>query len=408
MPIVSIFSGSFSSADEITERLQKKSGLPVITDADIVKKASLHSEIPEKRLSRCFSARTSVFNPFTHEFERSLAWLKRALAEYLQENRVIVHGFAGHLIPSAISHALRVCIIKDTAGRIRECARACNLDPGDAKNRIAAEDAEKTRWVKIHTDSDNPWNSRLYDMVLPVGSISEEKALMLLEQGMEDRAAAITEENLKATASFMEETEIEAALAGQGHAVRVKSDENTVTLIIDRPVMMMERLEAELRDAAAPASAGKNIRVRVEPRPGLKEAYRKFDNESPSRILLVDDEQEFVQTLSERLEMRDIGSAIAYDGESALEIVETDEPEVLLLDLQMPGINGIEVLKHVKETRPEIEVVILTGHGTRKDRETCIKLGAFAYLEKPVDIDILSRTLGQANEKMRKNLNQGT
>ena len=95
-----------------------------------------------------------------------------------------------------------------------------------------------------------------------------------------------------------------------------------------------------------------------------------------------------------------MGSAVAFDGESALKLVQEDEPEVMILDLKMPGIDGIEVLRKVKETRPDIEVIILTGHGSEADRETCMKLGAFAYLHKPVDIDILSKTLRQANEKI--------
>ncbi len=118
----------------------------------------------------------------------------------------------------------------------------------------------------------------------------------------------------------------------------------------------------------------------------------------------MDDEREFAQTLSERLLMRDMGSAVAYDGESALAMLEEDEPEVMILDLKMPGIDGIEVLRRVKQTRPEIEVIILTGHGTEADRATCMALGAFAYLNKPVDIEVLTETLRQAKEKMRQNL----
>jgi two-component system, OmpR family, response regulator CpxR len=101
--------------------------------------------------------------------------------------------------------------------------------------------------------------------------------------------------------------------------------------------------------------------------------------------------------------MRDIGSAAAFDGESALALVSEDEPEVMLLDLRMPGIDGMEVLKRVKAEHPDIEVVILTGHGTDVDRKECMAIGRFAYLEKPVDIDVLSDTLKRANEKMRKN-----
>jgi len=95
---------------------------------------------------------------------------------------------------------------------------------------------------------------------------------------------------------------------------------------------------------------------------------------------------------------------VAYDGESALAIISEDEPEVMILDLKMPGIDGIEVLKRVKQTRPEIEVIILTGHGSDQDRQTCLGLGAFAYLQKPVEIELLTDTLKKANEKMRQNL----
>ena len=116
-----------------------------------------------------------------------------------------------------------------------------------------------------------------------------------------------------------------------------------------------------------------------------------------------------VQTLSERLLLRDMGSAVAYDGESALEMLREDEPEVMILDLKMPGIDGMEVLRQVKATQPDIEVIILTGHGNETDRETCMGLGAFAYLQKPVDIDVLSETMKQANEKIqaRKQAQQG-
>jgi DNA-binding NtrC family response regulator len=90
-------------------------------------------------------------------------------------------------------------------------------------------------------------------------------------------------------------------------------------------------------------------------------------------------------------------------------MLREDEPEVMILDLKMPGIDGMEVLRQVKATQPDIEVIILTGHGNETDRETCMGLGAFAYLQKPVDIDVLSETMKQANEKIqaRKQAQQG-
>jgi two-component system response regulator CpxR len=163
---------------------------------------------------------------------------------------------------------------------------------------------------------------------------------------------------------------------------------------------MLSRLEQELKEIVNKIEGVKTVGTEVGKNFHQADIIRKLHFKAPSRILLVDDEREFVQTLSERLLLRDMGSAIAYDGESALQMASEDEPDVMILDLKMPGIDGIEVLKRIKATQPEIEVIILTGHGNESDRETCMQLGAFAYMQKPVDIDILSETMKRANEKI--------
>ena len=165
---------------------------------------------------------------------------------------------------------------------------------------------------------------------------------------------------------------------------------------------MLNRLEKELESIVLNVNGVNSVKIGVGEDFYQTDIYRKVDLKAPSKVLLVDDEREFVQALSERLLIRDMGSAVAYDGESALNMVKEEEPEVMILDLKMPGIDGIEVLKKVKESNPEIEVIILTGHGSEADRETCMKLGAFAYLHKPVNIDLLSETLKKANEKIRE------
>jgi DNA-binding NtrC family response regulator len=121
------------------------------------------------------------------------------------------------------------------------------------------------------------------------------------------------------------------------------------------------------------------------------------------RLLLVDDEQEFVETLADRLRMRDLDARIARNGEEALSAVEREEPDVIVLDLKMPGIHGIEVLKRVKEAYPHVEVIILTGHGSKKDEEAATRLGAFDYVKKPADLDALVTRINNAfKQKMRK------
>jgi DNA-binding response OmpR family regulator len=121
------------------------------------------------------------------------------------------------------------------------------------------------------------------------------------------------------------------------------------------------------------------------------------------KLLLVDDEVEFVDTLKARLALRDLDARVARDGDEALSAVEAEEPDVIVLDLKMPGINGIEVLRRVKQAYPHVEVIILTGHGSKKDEDTARGLGAFDYLQKPVDLETLvPRITGAFRRRMKK------
>jgi CheY-like chemotaxis protein len=117
------------------------------------------------------------------------------------------------------------------------------------------------------------------------------------------------------------------------------------------------------------------------------------------KVLLVDDEQEFIEALSERLKMRGMDATLALDGEQALAAVKGDEPDVVLLDLKMPGMDGLEVLRRIKKAYSHLQVVMLTGHGTEEDGEQALRLGAYAYLLKPVDLDQLVETLRDAFRK---------
>ena len=120
------------------------------------------------------------------------------------------------------------------------------------------------------------------------------------------------------------------------------------------------------------------------------------------KILLVDDEEEFVKSLSERLQLRELDANMALNGEQAMEIVTDEVPDVMVLDLRMPGIDGMEVLQRVKKNYPNVQVIILTGHGSDKDESLANKHGAFAYLRKPVNLDTLVDTLKKANKYKKK------
>jgi len=123
------------------------------------------------------------------------------------------------------------------------------------------------------------------------------------------------------------------------------------------------------------------------------------DSMDKIKLLLVDDEEDFVKTLSERIKIRKLGSKIAFNGEEALEMIDNQIPDVMILDIKMPGIDGMEVLRRVKSNYPNVQVIILTGHGTENEIQEALRLGAFASFQKPVDIDVLMESIINAYKK---------
>jgi CheY-like chemotaxis protein len=400
-----LFSGSYCREQEVVSKLVELTGCRLVRDEDVVAAASARSGMPAAKVQKAFSGKASVFNTFTREKERSLAYLRLALAELLSDDGLLIAGRTGLLIPKRISHVLRVCLIADLKFR-SDAARQEGVAEKDAVKTIHKLDEEAAQWVATVVGGGDPWSPALYDIVIPMNKMTVAQACELVVGNLQKDILSPTPDSQQAAADFLLEAAVEVALAKEGHQVEVSAENGAVTLTINKHVLMLSRLEEELQSIAGRVPGVRSIATRVGKGYHQADIYRKFNFELPSKVLLVDDEREFVQTLSERLLMREMGSAVAYDGESALAMINEneDEPEVMILDLKMPGIDGIEVLKRVKQNRPEIEVIILTGHGSEEDRETCLRLGAFAYLRKPVDIDVLTETLRKANEKMRQNL----
>ena len=393
MSVITIFNALYCNEDQIIQQLIEKTGYRLVNDNEVVALASKLSGIAPDRISRAFSAKTSLFNPFTHEKERSVAYLRLAVAEILPQDKLVIVGFSSHLVPAIISHVLRICLIAEMNSRINQAQ--------SLPKTIQKSDEDRAAWTTQLLQNTDPWDPTLYDIIIPTDKIAVEESIHLILSNLQTDVLSPTEASLAALADFQVQAKVQVTLALEGHEVGVSVTNGTVNLTIEKNVLMLSRLEQELHEIVAKVEGVKSVSTQVGKNFHQADIYRKIDFQAPSRVLLVDDEREFVQTLSERLLLRDMGSAVAYDGESALQMLHEDEPEVMILDLKMPGIDGMEVLRRVKETQPEIEVIILTGHGNETDKETCMQLGAFAYLQKPVDIDILSETMKKANEKIQ-------
>ncbi len=407
MPVISIFSGIFCREDETIARLAAETGFGKIDDPHLIAEAHRVSGMSAEKLQRAFSGPASVFNNFTHEKERAVAFLKLALAEALEKDGLLLVGFCSHLAPPSISHILRTCLIADRGFRVAVAAEKAGLSEKEAVRAIRTADQERAAWVASMHGVADPWAPNLYDVVIPMHKVGVEEAVGIIGRNLRKDAVRVTAASRQAVRDFQLAARVETALSREGHHVEVSADNGRVSLRINKKVLLLKRLKKELRAIAEKIPGVSEVDIRVGKGFHQSDIYRKVDFEVPSRVLLVDDEREFVQTLSERLQMRDVGSAVTYDGESALEMVQQDEPDVMILDLKMPGIDGLEVLRRVKQSRPRIEVIVLTGHGSEADREKCMQLGAFAYLQKPVDIDLLSKTLRQAHEKVHRTRRRG-
>jgi DNA-binding NtrC family response regulator len=121
-----------------------------------------------------------------------------------------------------------------------------------------------------------------------------------------------------------------------------------------------------------------------------------------TKVLIVDDEAEFASTLAERLVIRGYNAKAVYQGDDAMQSVKNDPPDVILLDLRMPGVNGFEILQTIKAFDPTIEVILLTGQPQTEGMSEGVPTGLFDYIVKPVDIGELIKKIINANEKRHK------
>ncbi len=117
------------------------------------------------------------------------------------------------------------------------------------------------------------------------------------------------------------------------------------------------------------------------------------------KVLLIDDEVEFLENLSERMRVRGMDVSTAETPENAVAAIDSGDYDAIVLDLQMPGMNGIEMLKLIKKSHPDMQVILLTGQATLEAGIQAMKLGAMDFMEKPADINALTEKIKKAQAK---------
>ncbi len=118
-----------------------------------------------------------------------------------------------------------------------------------------------------------------------------------------------------------------------------------------------------------------------------------------AKVLLVDDEEEFLDILGERMKIRGMEVQTSSSALAALDILDEESFDVIILDLMMPEMDGLEALKRIKKNRPELQVILLTGHGSIEKGVEAMRLGAMDFVEKPADLETLSAKIEKARAR---------
>jgi two-component system NtrC family response regulator len=124
-------------------------------------------------------------------------------------------------------------------------------------------------------------------------------------------------------------------------------------------------------------------------------------------ILIVDDEKDFCTILSDSLSQDKYRVVTAFNGKTGLELAKKERPDLMLLDIKMPGMDGIEVLRKIKKMKKEIVVIMFTGYGTLETAREAMKLGAYDYVTKPVDLFLLKSLVEEVLEGASKSATGG-
>ena len=202
----------------------------------------------EKKIARSFLEKTSVFNKFTHEKERAIAYLRLAMAELMSQDKIMIEGFTSLLIPASISHVLRICLIAEKTFRIEQAMKTHNLNEKDAVHLISKNDESYSAWSNTLYKIVDPWDASLYDMILPTDKMTKDEAVALILENLKNEVIQPTKASRKAADDFVLAARVEVALSKEGHAIGVSARDGLVTLTINTNVLLLGRLEEELKN----------------------------------------------------------------------------------------------------------------------------------------------------------------
>ncbi len=400
MAIIALINGSYCHGKDLAGRITHNLGYRNISD-ELFQTASDRFNVSRERLIRSLTGPQTLIGKLTKESDLNPIYLETVLAELMLSDNIVITNHPAYLVPGYIANILKICIIANQNYRIEQAVLKESVSEESASELIQEYDTAMSYAANMLQDT-TAYDKDLFDIVIPMHATSLDEALeQICTQAQSDQLKTSDEVKIVAM-DFLLSSKIKLAIAQAGHVTNVFSENGRVVIHINEQSLFMGKLESKLKNIAKTIPGVTDVITRLGSKfePPSLNPWQNV-NISP-KIMLVDDEKEFVHTLSERLKTRNFESSIAYDGEQAIEMLNHDVPDVMVLDLMMPGIDGIETLRRVKNTHPKIEIIILTGHGSDAEQEAAEELGAYAYLRKPVAINELAKKMKEAYAHQRR------
>ncbi len=398
MFIISIISSKGCNEELIIQKLKELTGFELVTDDDVLKKVEEKYKVDKDKV------KTSIFKPMSFvtfdklKHKKHLCMFKISLAEILIDFNKIYYGFGTYFIPEDLKNILKVCLGCDKAYRIGNYARNNLVSLYISEKAIKEYDKLLLLFSRYHLNK-QPFSPVYFDVNIDVSKYNPEDVAFKIFELIRCKSVEKIEVEKTKLNDFLIATQIQFHFLQQGEDVDAIFKNGKLTILLKKYKILMENYYKQIKEKIPSHSEIKEVEV-IPGKEITITSSMTMKLEKPQKVLLVDDEVEFVDTLSERLQSREFKTAVAYSGEEAIESLNRDLPDVIILDLKMPGIDGLEVLRRVKKEHPETEVIILTGHGSEREKNIAFELGAFAYLEKPVNIELLSETIRKAYEKV--------
>jgi cytidylate kinase len=220
MSIVTISRGSFSHGKEVAEKLAGKLGYACIS-REIILEASKHFNIPEIKLTRAIHDAPSILDRFTYGKERYVAFVREALLQHLQRDKVVYHGLAGHFLVPGVSHVLKVRILADLEDRVAEEMRREGISGAAARTILEKDDEERYRW-SYHLYGIDTRAPSLYDLVIHIKSITTGEAADIIQYTLSQPQFRTTPASQRVMDDLLLAAQVQAALVEEVPSVRVE------------------------------------------------------------------------------------------------------------------------------------------------------------------------------------------